>query len=174
MRAVNNGMDAVDENKMNVEEIGNEIQILQLVDGDNAEKYVYPLQKLMNYVYTSAEFEKGVLEKWTVWLHDFHAKMNHRWDKHKTNEKHKQELENVLGSTIVFVADFKQKMIIGRSQIEVSEEYRECQCPRSVLGLHVATQTSRKWIDYISDCTSHRSAVGVQNIRHLFDEDRLN
>ena len=60
-----------------------------------------------------------------------------------------------------------------KSQIEVSEAYRQSREPRSVLGIHVVTQTCRYFVDYLSDCTSKTSAYAVQCMRHLLDRQWL-
>ena len=160
-----NGEDDVD---MKIEEAESHFDgIPVLSDGNNTEKYLYPLQNLLNYVHISDEFDDAAEQLWTERLRNFHVIMNHRWDKKQVNEQYKRDIENPPENTIVIVADFKQNMVIGRSQIEVSEAYRQSREPRSVLGFHVATPSGRYFVDYISDCTSKTSAYAVQCIRHL-------
>ena len=81
------------------------------------------MQKPLNHVCTCSDYDDADEQIWTDRLKQFHAIMNHWWDKHKLNEQCK-----------MIVADFKQNMVIGRSQIEVSEAYRQSREPWSVLG----------------------------------------
>ena len=57
-------------------------------------------------------------------------------------------------------------MTIGRSMIEVAEKFRRREA-RTILGVHVATQSSRFYVDYASDCTSHTFTFAVQCARDL-------
>ena len=148
--------------------------IPKLQDGDNTDKYIYPLQQLMNYIYISENYDSTDESIWTDRLTDFYTIMNHRYDKKMANEQCKKDCEHPPDRTIVFVADFKQNMIIGRSQVEVSEAYRQSREPRSVLGFHVVTQSARCFVDYVSDCTSKSSAYAVQCMKHLLNSQWIN
>ena len=168
---VENGQEDID---MKLDQYESKYDIPKLADGNNTEKYHYPLQNMLNYVYNCNEFDDADEEKWKQRLTEFHAVMNHRWDKKKTNEAHKKDIATPPDRTIVIVADFKQNMVIGRSQIEVAESYRQSREPRSVLGFHVVTQTGRYFVDYVSNCTSKTSAYAVQCFSHLLDTHGLN
>lgn len=140
-----------------------------LTDGNNTDKYRYPLQNLLNYVHISDEFDVMDEHLWTERITYFHGVTNHRYDKNHVNNQYQSDITKVPDNTVVIVMDFKQNMVIGRSQIEASEAYHQSREPRSVLGYHVATQSTRYFVDYLSDCTSKSSAYAVQCTRHLLN-----
>ena len=157
--------------EMKIDEAERMYDIPVLNDGNNTDKYYYLLQQLLNYVHISNEFDPLDEKTWTERIQNFYAIMDHRMEKHLVNEQYKSDIENIPDGTVVIVADFKQNMVIGRSQVEPSEAYHNSREPRSVLGFHVATQTSRYFVNYLSGCSSKSSAYAVQCSRHLLNTD---
>ena len=168
-----NSTDILDENEINIGDMIENIQDIPVLhNGNNIEKFLHPLQSLMNWIYACDRFDEMDVNNYMTLLKEYYTIMEHRWDKHRVNALNKDMINNPPPNTLVLVSDFKQNIVIGRSQIEVSNAFRQCRQPRTVVGSCVVSQAGRYYVNHLSDCLSHKCLL-CPYMRQLFNTDGL-
>lgn len=107
---------------------------------------------------------------WIGFLTEYETLSVHRHCVKKVNRLYFDQMTKTPAQTLILTMDFKQNLVIGNKQIEVSSDFRKNKA-RTVLGFYACTSTERKYIDYVSDVKSHTGFFVKQCLRDLFHRD---